>query len=64
MTRESRVFYVAYKWVQKYWPHRVGRGSDVCNLPGAFWVDGVPIGKALSVKIRLYNKAAHMIVSE
>lgn len=64
MTREQRVFYIAFKWVAKYWPHRVGRDAHIVTLPVSVWLDGQPITLDLQGKIRLYNKAAHMVISE
>jgi hypothetical protein len=65
VTAEQRVFYVAYKWVHQYWPHRVGRGDPhIVTLPAALWVEGQPQDVVLSAKLRMYNKAAHMLLSE
>lgn len=64
MTWEQRVFYIAYKWVHKYWPHRCGRDPLIATLPVALWLDGQPVELALEVKIRLYNKAAHLVISK
>lgn len=64
VTREGRVFYIAFQWVHKYWPHRVGVDSHIVDVPAVFWVDGQPQVLVLSAKIRLYDKAAHMTTSE
>lgn len=65
VTVDQRVLYVAYKWVHKYWPHRVGRGDPhVITLPAALWVEGQPVDLVLSAKIRMYNKAAHMLLGK
>lgn len=64
VTREQRVFYIAFKWVAKYWPHRVGQDPHIVTLPVSVWVDGQPVNLDLQGKIRLYNKAAHMVISE
>lgn len=64
ITSETRVYYMAYKWVAENWPQRVGRSTDICTLPVTFWLDDAPTQLLLTAKIRLYDKAAHFIISE
>lgn len=58
------MFYVAFKWVQRHWPGRVGRDNRIAELPVEFWIDGQHHSLHLTAKIRLYDKAAHMVICE
>ena len=64
VTPEQRVFYVAFKWVQQHWPNRVGRDSHIGSMPVNIWLDGQAMNTVLTAKIRLYDKAAHLIICE
>jgi len=64
VTPDQRVFYVAFKWVQQHWQHRIYIDNHIASLPVEFWLDGEHTDLELTANIRLYDKAAHMVVSE
>lgn len=67
MTPDQRVFYVAFKWVQQHWPHYVRAGQHVSEVPVTVYLDGeeaATAGIEFVAKIRIYNTAAHLVISK
>lgn len=62
------MFYVAFKWVQEHWPHHVATGEHICDVPVVLLLDGREVSSATAdkyvAKIRVYNTAAHLVISE
>jgi hypothetical protein len=66
VTREQRVFYVAFKWVQEHWPDNVEAGEHVSDVPVDVYLDGHAVHTEVQLKarIRIYNTAAHLVIGE
>lgn len=67
VTRDQRVFYVAFRWVQEHWPLHVERGEHVADVPVTLFLDGQEVPEAappFKARIRVYNTAAHLVIGE
>jgi hypothetical protein len=59
------VFYVAYKWVQEFWPDSINMPDNhIAAHPVRFYLDGHDTEVQLSAKLRLYRKAVHLVICE
>lgn len=60
------MFYVAFKWVQQYWPDHVESGEHVSDVPVSLYLEGEEVAAAVEfvAKIRVYNTAAHLVICE
>jgi hypothetical protein len=54
---------VAFKWVADNWP-QLTVNSHVGDIPTAVYLDGQQSEVMLKSKIRFYDKAAHLSISE
>lgn len=67
MTRDQRVFYVAFKWVQEHWPRNVEEGEHIADVPISLYLDNQEVPNLVynfKAKIRVYNTAAHLVICE
>jgi hypothetical protein len=67
ITKDQRVFYVGFKWVQEYWPQQVEDGEHVSDVPVDLFLDSIAVTNpitAFKAKIRVYNTAAHLVICE
>lgn len=65
ITTGARVFYMAYDWVQEYWPDSVAMPeSHITAHPACLYLDGKDTGVQLTAKIRMYRKAVHLVICE
>jgi len=61
----ARVFYVAYKWVEEYWPNNLDTPDNhITAHPIRFYLDGQDTEVELTAKLRLYRKAVHLVICE
>jgi hypothetical protein len=61
----ARVFYVAYKWVEDYWPNNLDTADNhITAHPIRFYLDGQDTEVELTAKLRLYRKAVHLVICE
>jgi hypothetical protein len=59
------VFYVAYKWVEDYWPNNLDiPDNHITAHPIRFYLDGHDTEVELTAKLRLYRKAVHLVICE
>jgi hypothetical protein len=60
-----RVFYLAYKWAADHWPDcDSAPNNHVASSTAEFYLDGEETGVTMSAKIRLYNRAIHLVLCE
>jgi hypothetical protein len=65
VTKDQRVFYVAFKWVQEHWPKQVEDGEHVSDVPVDLYLDSREVINPITTfkaKIRVYNTAAHLVI--